>query len=164
MFAKCINQGVNMVDFGKALRATPISIILIVVLNIVVQLVVGFVPDVAIVGLVLFPLNALLFLYAGYKVTKKFKQSLTTAGVAGLFAAFLVGIFMIIANVVFILADLTMPVTGGVEDAYANAGLTPPTKEAMITALVFSMAIWTLLSMITNFVISMIGGFMGQRM
>ena len=151
-----------MVTLKNAFQAAKRSILLVVIFGLLFLLLTAFLPDFAIVAALSIPINFFLYLYAGYTATRKMKQSVMTGGAAGALASLVSGILLLLLQIIFLFAGLT-PVTDmlGVENtSILEVGLTTATLGIVvaggITALVFSIAV--------NFIVGLMGGYMGQKM
>lgn len=134
-----------MVNLGKAFEAATIPTFLIILITVILSLASALqaLDSHICISIVIF---TPLFAWAGYKATKELKQDLFTAGLAGIIAVvlseFVTGLFYII---------FIMPIYG---DQFS---LIPPSPFLVALIIKFPFSI------ILNFIIALLGGFIGQK-
>lgn len=147
-----------MVDFGKAFKVSMLPMGLVTILWFIVQLLATFVSFLGLLHFLLVPLNVILFAWAGYRAVKMFKLDLVGAGLAGLFAA-------LVSGIITLVLDLVLKAVGfGVGTATGDAGTAALAGGLGVAAALFVALVNIPLSMIANFVIAAIGGFIAQKM
>ena len=144
--------------FKKAFEAAKLSIVLAIILGTLVELIDYFVPSLDSLSTFSVPIiYFVIFAYAGYNATKKLKQGLITAGLAGAIAAAITYIALIIILDIIFLAIRFPPAVEDFEWWRAEFG------DKHMEAFILSSFVLFVFRVVGDFVVGLIGGFIGQR-
>lgn len=152
-------------DLKKSFEAGKLSIRVVVALFILLPiLIVIQLPDIAAYYfLVLFPINAILFGYAGYLAVKNMKLDLIHAGLAGAISAIVSGTIIFILSAVFLLLMTVL----GISEGNAPMSNTTFYFSSAIFGIGLGLCLYgpilLVISGIINFIIGVLGGFIAQH-